>query len=369
MTHIHSNQNRMEAMQSYPSVRPVLPNYKNGVNEIRTRRNRPSERPDSKTYPTNASPSRPTEVCPISSSYYNQLTSRSLSSNMDSPVSGSPLSSTTSFKDVTLTLKVVLIGDSQVGKSNLVLRFTNSTFHAHSEQTVGFEFATRTLRVGKRRIKVQVWDSSGKDRFQSLIAAYYRHAVGAMVVYDVTNRTSFENIERWLRQMQQYAHENLVMVLVGNKCDLAHLPNSRQVSTLEAARFADKYSMEFLETSALDSTNVIEAFRKLIVPVGRLLSPSNAKTIARLPAGWRRVRSRSRPGEYSYENQYTKERIAFAPEEAAKPSQHSFRFGPGIDTSVPTVTRELLQKQQKKAFLVHHNAPSCGFCTLTCVIS
>lgn len=138
MTHIHeSNQNGMEAMQSCHSIRSVLPSFRNPGNEIKSSRNSPRERQDSKPYGNSRSASRPTEVCPISSSYYKQLTSRTLSSNIDSPVSSSPLSSTTSFRDVTLTLKVVLIGDSQVGKSNLVLRFTNNTFHAHSEQTVG----------------------------------------------------------------------------------------------------------------------------------------------------------------------------------------------------------------------------------------
>ncbi|RLN83885.1 hypothetical protein BBO99_00001755 [Phytophthora kernoviae] len=222
-------------------------------------------------------------------------------------------------------LKVVLIGDSGVGKSNLVMRFTKNKYMPHSVQTVGFEFATKTIRVGDRRLKAQIWDTAGQERFQSLTAAYYRNAVGAMIVYDITNRSSFEHVTGWLAQVHEHSHHSLVLILVGNKCDLAHLPESREVSTLEAARFAAKHSMEFLEASALDSTNVVDAFKKLIVPVGRLLSPTDPKKIARLPTGWRRVLSRTRPGEYSYENQYTKERISFAPKEPAKPSQQSFR--------------------------------------------
>lgn len=193
-------------------------------------------------------------------------------------------------------LKVVLIGDSGVGKSNLVMRFTKNRYQPNSVQTVGFEFATKTIRVGERRIKAQIWDTAGQERFQSLTAAYYRNAVGAMIVYDITNRSSFENVTGWLAQVHEHAHENLVLILVGNKCDLAHLPQTRQVSTLEAARFAAKHSMEFLETSALDATNVVDAFKKLIVPVGRLLSPSDQKKIAKLPPGWRRVLSRTRYG-------------------------------------------------------------------------
>uniref|UniRef100_K3X441 Uncharacterized protein n=1 Tax=Globisporangium ultimum (strain ATCC 200006 / CBS 805.95 / DAOM BR144) TaxID=431595 RepID=K3X441_GLOUD len=270
-------------------------------------------------------------------------------------------------------LKVVLIGDSGVGKSNLVMRFTKNKYQPKSVQTVGFEFATKMIRVGDRRIKAQIWDTAGQERFQSLTAAYYRNAVGAMIVYDITNRQSFEHVPNWLAQVHEHSHENLVLILVGNKCDLAHLPQSREVSTLEAARFAAKHNMEFLEASALDATNVVDAFKKLIVPVGRLLSPTNPNhSIARLPQGWRRVLSRTRPGEYSYENQYTKERIAFAPKEAAKPSQQSFRPVPGpnstggssggIGGGTVTVTRESLQLQHQKAFLAQSQSSQCGVC-------
>ncbi|CEG45384.1 gtpase ypt3 [Plasmopara halstedii] len=289
-------------------------------------------------------------------------------SAMNSPRFSSPASSPTAES----ILKVVLIGDSGVGKSNLVMRFTKNKYMPHSLQTVGFEFATKNIRVGDRRLKAQIWDTAGRERFHSLTAAYYRNAVGAMIVYDITNRSSFEHITGWLAQVHEHSHESLVLVLVGNKCDLAHLPNSREVSTLEAARFAAKYSMEFLETSALDTTNVVDAFKKLIVPVGRLLSPTKPKKIARLPPGWRRVLSRTRPGEHSYENQYTKERISFVPKEPAKPSQQSFRPPPsknkdGLHSNV-TVTRESLRKQHQKAYLTQNQTPQCGVCTNDCTI-
>ncbi|RQM29810.1 hypothetical protein B5M09_002273 [Aphanomyces astaci] len=235
-------------------------------------------------------------------------------------------------------LKVVLIGDSGVGKSNLVQRFTKNKYNEASTQTIGFEFAAKTIRVGDRRIKAQIWDTAGQERFQSLTAAYYRNAVGALVVYDITDRHSFEHVTHWLEQIREHAHENVVLILVGNKCDLAHVPNTRQVSTLEAARFAETHHMEFVEASALDSTNVVEAFKRIIVPVGRLLTPPSTSSATgqtpRLPPGWRRVLSRTRPGEYSYENQYTKERLAFAPQDPAKPSQYSFEAGHGI----PSIT-------------------------------
>ncbi|KAI9905894.1 hypothetical protein PsorP6_013619 [Peronosclerospora sorghi] len=269
-------------------------------------------------------------------------------------------------------LKVVLIGDSGVGKSNLVMRFTKNKYMPHSVQTVGFEFATKIIRFGDRRLKAQIWDTAGQERFQSLTAAYYRNAVAAMIVYDITNRSSFEHITGWLAQVQEHSHESLVLILVGNKCDLAHSPESREVSTLEAARFAAKHSMDFLETSALESTNVVEAFKKMIVPVGRLLSPTEPKKIARLPQGWRRVLSRTRPGEYSYENQYTKDRISFAPKEPAKPSQQSFRSSTiGLNSGSPcivTITRESLQRQHQKAYLAQNQTPQCGVCVASCAI-
>ncbi|CAH0491746.1 hypothetical protein KXD40_005803 [Peronospora effusa] len=288
-------------------------------------------------------------------------------------LSSSPRCSSPNLSPMTESiLKVVLIGDSGVGKSNLVMRFTKNKYMPHSVQTVGFEFATKTIRVGDRRLKAQIWDTAGQERFQSLTAAYYRNAVGAMIVYDITNRSSFEHVTGWLAQVHEHSHESLVLILVGNKCDLAHLPESREVSTLEAARFAATHSMEFLETSALDSTNVVDAFKKMIVPVGRLLSPTEPKKIARLPPGWRRVLSRTRPGEYSYENQYTKERISFAPKEPAKPSQQSFRSpytgSKSGSSSVVTVTRESLQRQHQKAYLAQNQTPQCGLCASNCTI-
>ncbi|TMW57401.1 hypothetical protein Poli38472_003326 [Pythium oligandrum] len=272
--------------------------------------------------------------------------------------------------DPEYTLKIVLIGDSGVGKSNLISRFTKNKYQPKHVSTVGFEFATKTIRVGERRLKAQIWDAAGQDRFQSLTAAYYRNAVAAMVVYDITNRASFENVSKWLAQIHEHSHESLVMILVGNKCDLAHLPNSREVSTLEAARFAAKHSMEFVETSALDATNVVDSFKKIIVPVGRLLSPNtDPNSFVRLPQGWRRVLSRTRPGEYSYENQYTRERIAFAPKEAAKPSQQRFRASGSVSGPVSaTVTRESLRLQHQKAFLAQTNAPQCGVCSVCSIM-
>ncbi|CAI5744009.1 unnamed protein product [Peronospora destructor] len=316
---------------------------------------------------TQFSGGRESTSCPAAKGPKTSVTGSSISLSSSSRCSSSSSSPMTES-----ILKVVLIGDSGVGKSNLVMRFTKNKYMPHSVQTVGFEFATKTIRVGDRRLKAQIWDTAGQERFQSLTAAYYRNAVGAMIVYDITNRSSFEHITGWLAQVHEHSHESLVLILVGNKCDLAHLPESREVSTLEAARFAAKHSMEFLETSALDSTNVVDAFKRMIVPVGRLLSPTEPKKIARLPPGWRRVLSRTRPGEYSYENQYTKERISFAPKEPAKPSQQSFRApftgSKRGSSSVVTVTRESLQRQHQKAYLTQNQTPQCGLCASNCTI-
>ncbi|KAI9911154.1 hypothetical protein PsorP6_009359 [Peronosclerospora sorghi] len=134
------------------------------------------------------------------------------------------------------------------------MRFTKNQYMPHSVQTVGFEFATKTIRVGDRQLKDHIWDTAGHELFQSLTAAYYRNVVGAMIVYDITNRSSFEHITGWIAQLQEHSHESLVLILVGKKCDLAHSPESREISTHEAARFSLKHSMDLLEQRTSWST-------------------------------------------------------------------------------------------------------------------
>lgn len=130
---------------------------------------------------------------------------------------------------------VVLIGDSGVGKSNLLSRFTRNEFNLDSKSTIGVEFATRSIQVDSKTIKAQIWDTAGQERYRAITSAYYRGAVGALLVYDISKHQTYENVTRWLKELRDHADANIVIMLVGNKSDLRHL---RAVPTEEAKAFA-----------------------------------------------------------------------------------------------------------------------------------
>lgn len=165
--------------------------------------------------------------------------------------------------------KVVLIGDSGVGKSNLLSRFTRNEFNLESKSTIGVEFATRSISVDEKVIKAQIWDTAGQERYRAITSAYYRGAVGALLVYDIAKHNTYENVERWLKELRDHADSNIVIMLVGNKSDLRHL---RAVPTEEAKAFAAKNGLSFIETSALDSSNVELAFQKILTEIYRIVS-------------------------------------------------------------------------------------------------
>ncbi|KAK1642355.1 hypothetical protein QYE76_060160 [Lolium multiflorum] len=165
--------------------------------------------------------------------------------------------------------KVVLIGDSGVGKSNLLSRFTKNTFSLDSKSTIGVEFATRTTQVEGKTIKAQIWDTAGQERYRAITSAYYRGAVGALLVYDVTKATTFENVKRWLKELRDHADANIVIMLIGNKTDLKHL---RSVAAEDAAGFAEREGLFFIETSALEATNVDKAFQTVLAEIYRIVS-------------------------------------------------------------------------------------------------
>ncbi|CAN8305730.1 unnamed protein product [Cochlearia groenlandica] len=165
--------------------------------------------------------------------------------------------------------KVVLIGDSGVGKSNLLSRFTRNEFCLESKSTIGVEFATRTLQVEGRTVKAQIWDTAGQERYRAITSAYYRGALGALLVYDVTKPTTFENVSRWLKELRDHADSNIVIMLIGNKTDLKHL---RAVATEDAQSYAEKEGLSFIETSALEALNVEKAFQTVLSEIYRIIS-------------------------------------------------------------------------------------------------
>jgi len=162
--------------------------------------------------------------------------------------------------------KIVLIGDSGVGKSNLLSRFTRNEFNLETKSTIGVEFATRSIQTDNKTIKSQIWDTAGQERYRAITSAYYRGAVGALLVYDIAKQVTFKNVERWLGELRENASGNIVVMLVGNKCDLKHL---REVPTDVAKEFADKSNLSFIETSALDATNVETAFHSILTEIYR----------------------------------------------------------------------------------------------------
>ncbi|CAM9422920.1 unnamed protein product [Ectocarpus fasciculatus] len=168
--------------------------------------------------------------------------------------------------------KVVLIGDSGVGKSNLLSRFTRNEFNLESKTTIGVEFATKSIQVDAKTIKAQIWDTAGQERYRAITSAYYRGAVGALLVYDISKHVTFENVERWLKELRDHAEPNIVVMLVGNKSDLRH---RRAVPTEDAMLFAENNNLAFIETSALDATGVEEAFRQILSEIYRLMSRKN----------------------------------------------------------------------------------------------
>ncbi|XP_021845632.1 ras-related protein Rab2BV [Spinacia oleracea] len=170
--------------------------------------------------------------------------------------------------------KIVLIGDSGVGKSNILSRFTRNEFCLESKSTIGVEFATRTLQVEGKVVKAQIWDTAGQERYRAITSAYYRGAVGALLVYDLTKKQSFDNVNRWLHELRDHADSNIVIMLVGNKSDLRHL---RGVTEQEGQFLAEREELVFLETSALDSTNVDKAFQTILLDIYQVISK---KTLA-----------------------------------------------------------------------------------------
>ncbi|TKR96296.1 hypothetical protein L596_010338 [Steinernema carpocapsae] len=156
-----------------------------------------------------------------------------------------------------------------VGKSNLLSRFTRNEFNLESKSTIGVEFATRSIQVEGKTVKAQIWDTAGQERYRAITSAYYRGAVGALLVYDIAKHVTYENVERWLKELRDHADQNIVIMLVGNKSDLRHL---RAVPTDEAKAYAERNQLSFIETSALDSTNVEAAFTNILTEIYKAVS-------------------------------------------------------------------------------------------------
>ncbi|KAJ2490166.1 ras GTPase [Coemansia sp. RSA 2050] len=168
--------------------------------------------------------------------------------------------------------KLLLIGDSGVGKSCLLLRFADDTYTESYISTIGVDFKIRTIELEGKTVKLQIWDTAGQERFRTITSSYYRGAHGIIVVYDVTDNETFGDVKQWLQEIDRYASEGVNKLLVGNKSDLE---DARQVDYTAAKEFADALGISFLETSAKNSTNVEQAFLTMAKQIKDRMGASN----------------------------------------------------------------------------------------------
>ena len=155
--------------------------------------------------------------------------------------------------------KYIIIGDSAVGKSNILLRYTKGEFNEEFQSTLGVEFAAKNLEIDNLIYRIQIWDTAGQENFRSITRAYYKNSACAFIVYDITNRKSFSNIKLWLDDIRKQCPQTTFLVLVGNKIDLEE---QRQISYEEGASFAEQNNMLFFETSAKTGDNIENLFLK-----------------------------------------------------------------------------------------------------------
>lgn len=162
--------------------------------------------------------------------------------------------------------KVVLVGDATVGKTHLLARYTRGTLPKAPTATIGVEFATKTLQLAiGGTVKAQIWDTAGQERYRAITSSHYRRAVGALLVYDVTKQSTFQNCAKWMEELRQNAEPDVMIMLVGNKVDLAEQdPSARQVYYDAAREFATKHGLLFAEASAVTSYNVQHIFENLL---------------------------------------------------------------------------------------------------------
>ncbi|XP_054794392.1 ras-related protein RABE1c-like isoform X1 [Prosopis cineraria] len=197
--------------------------------------------------------------------------------------------------DYDYLIKLLLIGDSGawhlsshhftkcvirslkgVGKSCLLLRFSDGSFTTSFITTIGIDFKIRTIELDGKRIKLQIWDTAGQERFRTITTAYYRGAMGILLVYDVTDESSFNNIRNWIRNIEQHASDNVNKVLVGNKADMDE--SKRAVSTSKGQALADEYGIKFFETSAKTNLNVEEVFFSIARDIKQRLADTDSRT-------------------------------------------------------------------------------------------
>ena len=174
-------------------------------------------------------------------------------------------------------VKVVLLGDTGVGKSSLVLRFVTNSFKSYSESTIGASFMSKLITVDNKPIKFQIWDTAGQEKYHSLAPMYYRGAAAAIVVYDITRKSSFQTLQNWVKELKQLGPENIVIAIAANKCDLKEQQEVEPSAARQYASTLESDGAIFVETSAKENTNVSQLF----VDLSRRLPEEKTRTAAR----------------------------------------------------------------------------------------
>ena len=166
-------------------------------------------------------------------------------------------------EEVDFLLKLVLVGDSGVGKTNLLNRFSKNRFDSSSRNTIGVDFCAVDVPIKDKKVRVQFWDTAGQEKYRAISSAYYKNAHGAIIVYDITSRETFENVDSWMSELNEHCDKNVKVVIVGNKNDLTE---ERQVQTVDGQKLAKKRGFYFFETSAKvdEKSTVHEAFTRVI---------------------------------------------------------------------------------------------------------
>ena len=161
-------------------------------------------------------------------------------------------------------MKFILIGNSGVGKSSMLFQFIEDKFHKGLEPTIGIEFGTKLIKIANTSIRLQIWDSAGQENYRSITRSYYRNTICAFLMYDITNRNSFNDVKSWLEEAKTYGNASMHFVLLANKCELE---DQRVVMTHEGLKFAQDNHLAFFEISAIENINVIKAFEDSVEKV------------------------------------------------------------------------------------------------------
>ena len=159
-----------------------------------------------------------------------------------------------------MLFKVLLVGNTGVGKSSLFLRFVDKIWNDAFVPTIGVDFKIKTLNINNKNIKLQIWDTAGQERFRTIISSYYKGAHGILLIFDLTQSESFDSLKNWLIEIEKNSNQNVVKLLIENKCDLE---DKRVISYEKGKDFAEQYNMKYIETSAKNNINVVDAFRTL----------------------------------------------------------------------------------------------------------